>query len=375
VNGSLTHPLDYDDTKDEPPYHPTAATLPAALAIAERRGGVNGRELITAIALGNDLGVRLCSAPRGQLLSDYPWFAITVFGTFSATAAAGRLLGLSEEEMINALGIAIHRIFGITEVLTAPGSDIRAIRDGFTNEAGVICALMAHKKIKGCQDPIERLFKILYRGEYNPESLVSNLGTNFRGIEVSLKPWPACRETHGYIQAALEIVKENNIYPEQIAEVIFTVGNFGRDHLCEPIRIKRNPQLSIEAKFSLPFTVGIALAMRKVEISDFFPENLTSPKVLELGQKMTYQVNPAFGAIIPAQMALKTVDGRVFSKYIETIYGHPQNPLSKKDLIAKFKDCTRYAKKVLSPEKTECLIENIFNLENIADVRDILKIF
>ena len=143
VNGSHTHPLDYDDTKDEPPHHPTAATLPPALANAKRRGGVSGRELITAIASGNELGVRLCSAPRGQLLSDYPWFPITVFGTFSATAAAGRLLGLSEEEMINALGIAIHRIFGITKALTAPGSDIRAIRDGFTNEAGILCALIS----------------------------------------------------------------------------------------------------------------------------------------------------------------------------------------------------------------------------------------
>jgi len=374
VNGSLTHPLDYDDTKDEPPHHPTASTFPAALAIAEKIGGVSGKEFITAIALGNDLGVRLSSAPRGQLLSDYPWFPITVFGTFSATAAAGRLLSLSEEELINALGIAIHRIFGITEAIVAPGSDIRAIRDGYTNEAGVLCALMAQRHIRGCRDAVEKLFRILYRGEYDPRTLILNLGKQFRGVEASLKAWPACRESNGYIQAALEIIKENNIQPTKIEEVVLTVGKFVRDHLCEPKEVKISPQSSIDAKFSLFFTVGIALTKKNVQISDFLPENLKNPAVLDMTKKMKYRLNPSFGPIIPAELGIKTNDGRVLSKLIETIYGHPRNPLSKQDLMAKFKDCARYAKKVLSPEKAESLIEIILKLEEVKDISEISKV-
>ena len=94
VNGSLAHALDFDDTTDNPPHHPTASTLPAALAIAERIGIISGRDFITAVAAGNDLSIRLASAPAGQLYKDYPWFSVTVFGAFSATAAAGKLLVL-----------------------------------------------------------------------------------------------------------------------------------------------------------------------------------------------------------------------------------------------------------------------------------------
>lgn len=374
VNGSLTHVLDYDDTTDEPTHHPTAHTFPAALAIAERKGGVSGKDFITAVALGNDLGVRLVSAPKGDVFSDYPWFPITTFGTFTATAAAGKMLKLSEEEMINAFGLSIHRVFGISEAVAAPGSDMRAIRDGFTNREGVLCALMAGKGIRACKDPIEILFKTLYRGEYDSETPILNLGKKFRGDEVSLKPWPACRETHGYIQAALEIVNENDIKPNQIEEVVCTVGKFAGQHVCEPILAKQNPQLSIDAKFSLFFTLAITLAKRKVKIADFLPDNLKDPEVLGLAKKMKYRIDPTFGTVAPAQLDIKTTDGRLFSKFIKTLYGHPENPLSKEGLIAKFKDCARYAKKPLSPEKTENFIEQILKLEEVKDIREITNL-
>lgn len=374
VNGSLTHVLDYDDTTDEPTHHPTACAFPAALAIAEKIGGVSGKDFMTAIALGNDLGVRLSSAPRGQLFSDYPWFPITTFGPFSATAAAGRLLGLSEEEMINALGIAVHRIFGISEAVTAPGSDIRAIRDSFTNKEGVLCALMAEKGIRACQDPIEKVLKILYRGEYDPEAPMSKLGKKFRGAEVSLKPWPACRETHGYIQAVQEIVRDHEIEPSQIEEVRLAVGKFTGQHVCEPVEAKQNPQLSIDAKFSMYFTLGIALTKRKVEISDFFPDNLKNSDVLKPAKRITYRIDPSFGVVAPALAEIRTTDGRVFPKLIETVYGHPEFPLSQDDLIAKFKDCARYAKRPLPPDKTDQLIEQIFRLEEVRDIRQITRL-
>jgi 2-methylcitrate dehydratase PrpD len=374
VNGSLTHVLDYDDTTDEPTHHPTAHTLPAALAIAERRGGVSGKEFITAVALGNDLGVRLVSAPKGQVFSDYPWFPITTFGTFTATAAAGKMLKLSIDEMINAFGLSIHRVFGISEAVAAPGSDMRAIRDGFTNKEGVLCALMAGKGIRACKDSIEILFKTLYRGEYDPEVPILNLGEKFRGYEAGLKPWPACRETHGYIQGALEIVKENDVQSNQIKEVSLTVGTFGGRHVCEPVAARQNPQLSIDAKFSMFFTVAVALTKGKVEISDFLPDNLKNSDVLNLAKRIKHKIDPTYGTVTPALIEIKTNDGRYFSKFIKTLYGHPENPLRQDDLIAKFKDCVRYAKNPLPMEKTGKLIEQVLKLEDLEDIREITNL-
>jgi len=140
--------MDYDDTIDEFPNHPSSHTFPAAFAVAERVGNVSGEDFITSVALGVDLNVRLSAAPKGRVGEDYPWFSVPIFGVFSATAAAGKLLGLTVDEMVNAFGIAVDRVSGITESLNSPDSEIRAIRDGFGNREGVLAALMA--KFKDC---------------------------------------------------------------------------------------------------------------------------------------------------------------------------------------------------------------------------------
>ena len=374
VNGSLVHALDYDDVTDKAAHHPSASTVPAALAVAEKMGKVNGKAFITAIAVGNDLGVRLASTPKGSLWADYPWFPISIFGAFTAAVAPGKLLGLSEEQMINALGIALQRAFGISEAMTAPNSVMRAIRDGFTNKEGILCALMAGKGITACKDGIEKLFKFFYKDQYDPQALTSDLGKKFRGTEAGLKPWPSCRETHSSIQAALDIVKEHNIKPEQIEGIALTVGRFAGERLCEPPEAKRAPKLSIDAKFSLPYTVGVALVKRKVEIADFLPENLNNPEVLGIAKKVSYKVDPEFPGVAPSIMTIKTKEGKLLTKRVDVVYGNFQNPLSKEGLAAKFRDCVHYSKKPLSPEKTGQVIEGILNLEQVKDIREITNL-
>ena len=372
VNGSLCHPMDYDDTTDEPAHHPSASTFPAALAIAEKIGNISGKDFITAIALGNDLGVRLASAPKGSVLEDYPWFPIVIFGLFSATGAAGKLLGLTEDEMVNAFGIALHRASGITEAIMSPDSEIRAIRDGFTNKEGVLAAFMAKKGIAACKDAIEKLYKFFYKDDYDPLPLTSNLGKEFMGVKVSFKPWPSCRGTHCFIQAALDLAKEYDIDSEKVEEALLTVGRFGRDALCEPLEAKREPKLSIGAKLSLPFTMGVALAKRRAKIEDFLPENLQNLKVLEIASKVKYKFDPQFGSLTPAIVEIKTQDGKTLSKRVDIPYGHPQNPISDEDLMAKFKDCARYAKKTLSEDKIDQLAkEKILKLEKVKDIGEI----
>jgi len=371
VNGSLTHALDYDDTTDDPIHHPTAFTLPAALAVAEKIGDVSGKDFITAVALGNDLSVRLASGPMGELMEDYQWFPLTMFGAFSAAAAPGKLLNFSEENMINTLGITLSRVFGITEVIFAPGSEIRAIRDGFSNREGVLSALMAEKRIAACKDPIEKLYEFFYRNEYDPKIVTSNLGKQFRGAEAALKPWPACRGTHSSIQAAIGILNKYNVTPDQIEDIVLTVGEYRRKNLCEPLEVRRNPKLSIDAKFSLPFSVAIALAKGAIAISDYFPQNLSDPTVLMISNKVRYNFDPEFGIVVPAVVEIKTKDGNIFSERVETIYGSLQNPLKEEDVISKFKDCVQYSHKPLSVEAVNKLIETILNLEKSRDIRQI----
>jgi 2-methylcitrate dehydratase PrpD len=373
LNGSLTHAMDYDDTTDSPPYHPTASAFPAALAIAEKTGNVSGKDFITAVALGTDLGVRLSAALEAHTFWDSPWFNVTSLGIFATTAAAGKILKLSEAEMVNAFGIAANRGFGANELILMPDSQIRAIRDGFTNREGLLSALMAAKGITGGKDALERYYEVYYKDAYDVKVLVKELGKKFRGAEASIKPWPACRSTHACIQAALEIINEYKIEPEQIEEVLLTIGKQSQPN-CEPLEVRRNPKLSIQAKFSLPFAVAIALTKKKVEIIHFLPDNLSDPQVLEMANRINYKVDPKFGLFIPAVVDIKTKYNRTFSRRVEVIYGNPQKPLSHADQLAKFKDCVRYGKNPLSPDKTEQLIGKILNMEDVKDITEITSL-
>jgi len=228
VNGSLAHPMDYDDTTDEFANHPSAHTFPAALAVAEKVGNVSGQKFITAMALGIDLNARLSAAPKGSILEDYPWVPITVFGVFSATAAAGKLLELTDQEMVNAFGIALDRASGLLESIASPDSEMRGIRDSFGNREGVLAALMAKKGISACQDSIEKLYKFFYNNDYDSSKLTSNLGSQFWVLKVGLKAWPVCRAAHTYIKAALDIATEYEVDPERIKEVLLPVGTFAK---------------------------------------------------------------------------------------------------------------------------------------------------
>ncbi len=371
VNGSLTHPLDYDDVLHDPSIHPSGSTVPAALAIAEKLGGVTGKDFITAIALGNDLCIRGSAAPRGQLLLDYPWFHTTIFGAFTAALTTGKLLALSEEQMVNALGIALHRTFGLSRAMLAPNSEIRSIRDGFTCKEGIICGLMASRGITACKDSLEQLYKFFYRDNFDPSVLTSDLGSRFRGSEVCFKPWPSCSLTHSLIEATLGIIKQEDIKPHEVSEVVLTLGKFAAERLCEPAEEKLNPRLGIEAKLSMPFTIGVALARRNVVIDDFLPQNLGDPLVMELARKVHYQIDPSFGDLHPTITTIMTNNGRTFTKRIDDIYGSPQKPLTQEDLAIKFKDCARYSKKPLSPRKVDQLIDKISRLEEVADIKEI----
>tara|TARA_A100001037_G_scaffold300860_1_gene329193 strand:+ start:216 stop:1607 length:1392 start_codon:yes stop_codon:yes gene_type:complete len=373
LNGCCVHVLDYDDTIDDIAHHSSSQTVPAALAVAEKIGAVSGEEFITAVAVGSDFGARLSSAPTGELGRDFQWFPISNFGVFSATVTAAKVLRLSEQQMINALGLALHRCHGVLGAVTAPESELRAIRDGFINKEGVLCALMAQRGVKACSDAIERFFETYYDNEFDADRLTQGLGSEFLGEQASLKPWPSCRVTHGYVEATRLIMAENAIAPGDVKQITCVVSAGTRDQFCEPEATKKNPQLGIQAKFSLYFPIAVGM-LKQPEIADFLPENLERPEVLQLAGKIHYRVDESLGykaVISPATVELETEGGQVFRRQIDEVYGHPDNPMSRTDIISKFRDCLSYAKQPISEQQTEKLISALLALDQVADIRDI----
>jgi len=379
ANGSMSHVLDFDDTHDFASAHPTAHALIAGCAIAERVGGVNGKDLITAVALGGEMGLRLALA-RTKPIDWYGWLSPMIWGAFSSTAAAGKLLKLSEEQMVSAFGIAINQTAGSMEANFDTGSDIRAIRDCFSGKTGVLSALMAQRGIRGVKNSLEGtagLFNLQLRGEYNRAGLVDDLGKRFEYLNTGFKPWPSCRFTHPYIDATLNIVHENDIRPEDVEEIVAVVGDSARHLMCEPLEERRRPPGSIDAKISIPFIIGVAVTRRRVVISDFLPEALGDPAVFEIAQKTTCRLDRRLDStgVSPAVVEIKTKDGMMHSKRVDSAYGDPSNPLSMEDLIAKFRDCVDHSAKPLPKARVDEAISLITSLEEVKDVSNVIQLF
>ena len=206
--------------------------------------------------------------------------------------------------------------------------------------------------------------------------MVEDLGTKFEGANISFKPWPACRGTHTYIEAALHILKEHSPDPDDIADIRVIVSSFNR-MLCEPENVKKAPQTVIDAKFSIPFTVATALYHKEVGLAHFTPERLKDQNVLKLAQKIRYELDPSLGLRDATRgfLEIRTKDNKTYAKRIDQAYGHPDNPVSQKSVVAKFMDCADKARTKIPEKKLKEAVKCILALEDVKDIRQVAALF
>lgn len=370
ANGAMGHALDFEDAHDRALMHPNAATIPAAFAIAEALGNVGGKELLTAIALGSDLVCRLGLALIANPL-EYGWYIPPIFNAFGASAAVAKLLHLTTEQIIDAFSLTLGQASFSESITSTPRSVIRSVRDAFSAQAGMVAAQLAARGVAGFEEPFEGrsgLFQLFACGQYDRDALTDELGKKFEGGNVSFKPWPSCRGTHGYIDAALQIVREHHIAPNEIERIDIIVSPVNK-MLCDPLERKRNPRTAIDAKFSIPFTVATALRFERVTLEQFTEGALVDADTLELARRVAYQVDTQLSVKQSAQGSLRIKAGTgTIEKEIGVVYGNPQNPIHPDALIAKFMDCAGYAVKKIPESKLNEIVEMVLNLERMDNI-------
>jgi len=175
------------------------------------------------------------------------------------------------------------------------------------------------------------------------------------------------------------MVDEHNIKPQNAQAITVFVGPKGQ-RLCEPLEIRRNPRNMTEAQFSIPFTVATAIAKGKPCIKHFTGDGIKDPEILQLSNKVAWEFDPEYDRHFgsgesPSKIEITLGDGSVVrSEQKGFRYGHPQNPVGKEELVEKFRDCVSYSAKRLSKDTVEKLIRMINNLEELEDVRQIIKL-
>jgi 2-methylcitrate dehydratase PrpD len=390
VNGSLGHMLDYDDVSDG--GHVSISTIPPGFAIAEKlalQGTlINGRDFLTAIVAGTDIHTRL------SLAIDIPdwtmaegWFATQLFGFISGSATAGRLLGLDEDKMENALGIGYNQMSGSRQMAVGAATHMRAMQAGFSGQAATAGAEMARRGIIGDKEFLEGRYGMFHNyvrtGTPHWDAVIGELGTRFPLLNThGFKVWPACAYTRPTNAATLILRNTHKLKPEDVESITIVGGTGGTQLLCEPLDKKRRPQVSIDGKYSIPFTTGVMMARGNVTLRDYTDEGLRDPAALAMADKVSYRAAPeqkmarggSGGSIGMVSVEIKTKDGRLLTSQPDSVPGDPKQRVGWDVIEAKFRDCVSFAAKPIAAKNIERVTELVRGLENQRDVTEIVRV-
>jgi 2-methylcitrate dehydratase PrpD len=381
INGTLSVRLDFDDTiATSIKMHPSRAIVPTALAIAELRGKTSGREFLTAIALGHDLECRLRQERNVE----------TAFGTttgfFGAAATAAKIFDIDTEKLKHCLGLAFHQICGAQSGggvwHGGFGANLKGVSNGFAVKAGVMAVLLAERGFRSNLDFFDSTSKnnfhqVFFGGSFDPLSVTADLGKVFMGAQTSQKAFPCCHGQQMSIEAALSLIKEYTIEPDQVERVVLRVSPHDYAVLGEPLSMKQNPLNLIETQFSLCWGVASALVYGKVGIENFTDAALSDSRVRTMAQKVFPIREDGFTrdtGFSPSLAEITTQDGRRYSKQIDYPFGSPERPMSFDDVAEKFAACCQHTIKHIPKEDRDRVVEMVSNLEELRDVGQIARL-
>jgi 2-methylcitrate dehydratase PrpD len=374
ANGAMAHALDFEDAFDPAPCHPNASLLPALLSAAESRAPISGREFIVAVATGCDLVCRMALSLR-QPLESGGWYPPPILGAFGATAAVSRALRFNPAQITDAFSLLLCQNTCPGEIKHSPETVIRAIREAFPAQAALLSALLAERGVRGFAHPLEGqhgFFALYASGRYEPSDITDGLGERFWIEHLSFKKWPCCRGTHAYIEAAQTLRRMHGFAATDIVELRIYGGELQR-MLCEPEAQKRRPQTIIDAKFSLPFTLAVALSDQEVTLDSFASRRLAEPLLLSIAAKACFEFRQGLSQPAAGEICMTLKDGRVLRQSIPHALGDPTRPLNDASLRAKFIDCTRHAALPPTGHAAEALADRFMNLEREPDVGALLS--
>ncbi len=368
-NGLYAHGLEFDDLHRKSILRPGSPIIPAALAAAEKIGA-SGKDLITAIIVGYEVGIRIAEA---MTPSHYQyWHTTGTCGTFAAAVAAGKALNLDEDQLMYAIGHAGTQAAGLMELHYSPeGMISKPLHASKAAQNGLFSAMLAAGGYTSTKTMLtgEKGFLRVFAPKAKMEKIVEGIGTDYKIMQISFRLYASTRHTHAGIDLALRL-RENNIKPEDIELLRIQTYGVARDLVGEPF-----PENIYEAKFSLPFCVSTALVYGHVGLEDFTEERLHDPVLEELMSHCTVEIDPLLDAHYPDKWAAKLNvilrNGTVVHEQTDFPKGDPENKVSLNELHTKFR---RLSSMLLPPSKIEAWLGQIMKVETFDNIYDMWEI-
>jgi len=315
ANGLMAHALDWDDTHDEAVLHAGVTVIPAAFAAAGLRPELSGAALLEAVTAGVDCACRIgLASTQGPGVSG--WLLTPLCGFFGAAVAAGRVLDLSCDRMVNALGIAYAQAAGNGQA-TIDGALTKRLQAGFAARGGTLAAILAEDGMTGAVNVFEGTRgygQVYHHGYFDRNAAVHELGQRFEITRLSFKPYPCCRWTHAAIDAALE-ARASGLRAHDIKQVRVGVTQQAFNSVGQPLAQKQRPRNVVDAQFSLPFVFAAAMIHGEVMPDHFAEAALVDDETLALSGRVCPYVDDdleisAGRRMSPARVEVLTHAGR-----------------------------------------------------------------
>lgn len=360
INGISSHVLDFDDTHALA-IHPSAPVLPALLAFAEWRK-TSGADLVHAFVLGVEAECRVGLSVFPEHY-DVGWHITGTAGVFGAAAATGKLLGLNEQQMTWALGIAATQSTGLREMF---GSMCKSLHPGRAAQNGLTAALLAARNFTSSERAIEapRGFAHVLSTKFAPSVITDGLGERFELLSNMYKPYACGLVVHAAIDGCIQLRNEHDIKSETIERINLKVCP-----IVLELTAKSKPQTGLEGKFSVYHAAAAAAIFGAAGEPQFSDACVRDPRVIALRERITATPDDRL-CKTEVHVSIRLKDGRTFSRHVEHALGTLQRPMSDADLETKFRSLTDG---ILDTRQNDQLIRLCWSIDALPDAGEIVR--
>ena len=366
VNGTAGHAFEFDDMHKESILHPGSIAIPVLFALVEKLGKVSGKDFLTAMVCGYEVGARVGNAASIQLFFD-GFHPQGTSGVFVGAAAAGRLLNLNSTQMLDCLGIAGSQAGGL--MAAQEGAMVKRFHSGRAAQSGIYSAFLAQKGLTGISTVLEAAYGgylSTYSTSPKPERLLSGLGEVWEAGQVGFKPYACVTSIHSSLDALLLIMRTNQLKPDDIAKIDVGLSPMTFTHCAWEYKA----QGVTAAQMNLYFNMA-SVAFDGVLFTEQYSEaKLTDPKLLTFMKKVNAYIdseieNMGVAYRHASRVKVTTTMGKVYSQEILDRRGSPENPLSKSDVQFKFRNVVSG---ILRESQIDEMIELVDRMEDLSDL-------
>lgn len=370
MNAVLVHGLDYDDTYLPGSVHLTASCVPVALGAGAHRGA-SGAELLAALVLGLEIDARLGVAGNGGFLRA-GFHATSILGTFACTLLAGRILGLAPRELAMAQGIALSMASGNMQPMQ-DGSWTKRVHPGWSGVSALTAVMLGKHGFIGPSAAYEGRFGLYphFLGEHFKNAdlgaITRGLGEKWEFPRASIKLYPACHQSHAFMIATRKLAAEHGFKPDDVESILALVAEPAVPLICEPLELKRAPDSSYGAQFSLPYGIACCIARGRFGLDELEEPSYTDPALRKLAAKVSYRIDPnsGFPKFRSGEVIVRLRDGRELSRRESVL---PDEPASESEILDKF---MVNVEPVMPAARAQKIRDAILNLEKIDNARQL----